>query len=403
MKIVGNAMLLKDINKSIVLNELRKNEPVSRANLVEITKLALPTVLRIVNNLIEEGLIIEIGKVDTASGRKPIMLKINKDLGYFIGVNIGTSLTVIITDFKGNIIDKLIVRTKNLEDPISVVKQIKVISDQLIEANQIEIKDVIGMGVATPGSGFKTGSQKKDFEFYAWHDVDFDKLLKEHKLIIPTLSEYNTICAAIGEQWFGIGRGVKDFVYITVDSGVGSGIIINDKVYRGKDGYAGHIGHHIVNIDGETCYCGNKGCLEMYTSATAIVRKVKAALKNGALSSIKDEVNDDFNAIDFNMVVKAYNEGDQLTIDIISEAARVMGYGVANAINVFNPDMVILGGDVISSCQPFLDKVKEIALQNVFAIKAKNIMINKSKVNKYPEAQGAVALVMKEIYKMPEI
>lgn len=398
MKTIGNAMLLKDINKRMVLNELRKHEPVSRANLVKITKLALPTVLRIVNSLIDEGLIIEIGKEDTASGRKPIMLEINKHYGYFIGVNIGTFLTAILTDFKGNILDKLIVPIEDQEDPIRIVKQIDAISEQLITTHKIAVDNVIGMGVATPGTGFKIGSQKKEFQYYAWHDVDFNQLLKKHKPTIKTLSEYNTICAAIGEQWFGVGKGVKDFVYITVDSGVGSGIIIHDKVYRGKDGYAGHIGHHIVNVDGETCYCGNKGCLEMYTSATTIVRKVKDALDNGALSSMTNEAVD---TIDFNRVVKAYNEGDPLTMDIISEAGRIMGYGVANAINIFNPDMVILGGDVINNFPIFLEKVKDIALSHIFGIKAKNVLINRSMVNKYPEAQGAVALVMKEIYKMP--
>lgn len=403
MSIIGNASLLKDLNKSIILNAVKDHEPISRAELVSLTKLALPTVLRNVNNLIEEGMVIEIGKGDASYGRKPIMLKINPNLGYFFGVRIGRRLVVICTDFKGRIIDSIIEFSNTSEGPTSVVKQIKKVIYQIMETKSIPLNKVVGIGIATPGFGFKTSPLISLSEFSGWESADFDRILKECITEIPTAHDYVTICGAIGENWFGKGKQVKSYVYIYVDAGVGGGVVINGEVYRGKDGYAGHIGHHVVNFEGGQCYCGNKGCLETYTSTAAIVNRVREKLSQGSDSILNSRINGDYNILTFNMVVDAYRDGDKLSMEVLVESGRILGIGIANSINMYNPEMVILGGEVCCSCPIVVEEAIKVAKNNVFAFKATNLQIVTSGIEQYAEALGAVALAISEIYKMPEI
>jgi N-acetylglucosamine repressor len=402
VKTVGNASLLKDINTSVILNAIKDHEPISRAELVNLTKLALPTVLRIVKHLICEGKVIEIGKGDTSFGRKPIMLKINHMGGYLIGVKISRRLVIILTDFNGKILDQIIELTDIGKGPGGVVRQIKSIVYKLIADFAIPIEKIAGIGIATPGSRFKTGSLIASSVFAGWENADFDELLKENLPDFKTVSHNVTICGAIGEQWFGLGKNIRNYIYVYVDYGVGGGVIIDGKVYLGRDGYAGHIGHSVVNFEGEPCYCGNKGCLEMYTSTAAIVRKIQTALKEGARSILREQVNGDFGNINFNMVMEAYKYNDDLVVETIAKAGKIMGIGIANSINMFNPDLVIMGGEVCYSCPVFTEEAIKAAKENTFALKAKDIEIAVSNIEQ-PEVLGAAALVMNEIYKKPEV
>lgn len=402
MKTVGNARLLKDINKSIILNMIKEREPISRAELVGLTKLALPTVLRIVNMLIEEGMVIEIGKGNTSFGRKPILLKINHMVGYLVGVKISRRLVVILTDFNGKILDQIIELTNTNEGPLGVVRQIKSIIYKMIENDAIPPAKIAGIGVATPGSRFKTGSLISSSVFAGWENINFDELLKEHLAEFTTVSRNVTICGAIGEQWFGNGKNVKNYIYLYVDYGVGGGVIIDGKIYLGKDGYAGHIGHHVVNFEGEPCYCGNRGCLETYTSTTAIVKEIQKRLREGIKSILSESTNNNPDKINFNMIIEAYKLNDPLVLETIAQAGRIMGIGIANSINMFNPDLVILGGELCHTCPVFINEAIEVAKENTFALRAKELEFVVSKIEQ-PEVLGAAALVMNEIYKKPEV
>ncbi|MGI6778126.1 MAG: ROK family transcriptional regulator [Acetivibrionales bacterium] len=403
MKTIGNASLLKDLNKSVILNAVKDNEPISRADIVNITKLALPTVLRNVNNLIDEGFIIEIGKGDASYGRKPILLKINPSFGFFFGVKVGRKMVVICTDFKGNMVDRIIEFTDIREGPLGIVKQIKRIVYQIMSNRDISIDKVLGVGIATPGFAFKTSSLISRSFFAGWEKADFEQLLQDNLPDLPTVHDYVTICGAIGEHWFGRGKDSKNYVYIYVDAGVGGGVVTDGRIYRGKDGYAGHIGHHVVNFEGDECYCGNRGCLETYVSTVAIVKKVQQRLAEGDDSILISRTQGDPEKVSFNMIVDAYRDGDVMAREILAEAGRIMGIGVANSINMYNPDTVILGGEVCCTCPVFVEEAVKVAISHVFALEAAEVDIVVSDIEQYPEAFGAVALAMSEIYKMPEI
>lgn len=404
---IGNASLMKDINKRLILNLIREQELISRADLVKITKLALPTVLRNVNELVEQGVIVETGKGETASGRKPVMLKINPSYGYYIGVGIGRRISVALADFTGHMIDLSKEDAAFSEGPEKIVEQIKEIVYRMIEANSVERDKVIGIGVATPGTAFKV---LQGNEFVGWESVNFKQLLAEYIPDIPAKAEFNTICGAIGEQWFGLGKQTKNYVYVYVDSGVGSGIIIDNKVYRGKEGFAGHIGHHVINFDGDTCYCGNKGCLEMYTSTTAVKKAVNQRLRTGEASLLnrtgdKPGETPEVTPVeaDFKSIIEAYNQGDKLVTEIIQYSGKILGIGIANTINIYDPEMVILGGEMCKSFPLFVEAAIQSAKENTFSLNAKQIDIAVSEIGRLPEVMGAIALVMDDYYKKPNL
>jgi N-acetylglucosamine repressor len=399
---IGNASLLKDINKRLILNAIREREPISRADLVKITKLALPTILRNVNNLLTENIIVEIGKGETSSGRKPTMLKINPSSGFYLGATFGRKLTLIMTDFNGNLIDQCIDYHNTKEGPLGAVKQLREMAFKMIQNNRVPLYKIAGLGVATPGSGFKNNSLISSSVFAGWESVDFNRLLQEQIHEFPTKTEFITICGAIKERWFGHGKYADQFMYIWVDYGVGGGLIIDGKIYKGKNGFAGHMGHHVVSLEGDLCYCGNRGCLETYTSITSILKKIQGKLHQGE-ASILTSMMSDINDLNYNMIMDAYKAGDVLVINELTKAGQILGVGIANAINMYDPEMIVLGGEISASCPLIVEEAIKKARENTFSLKSKSIQIIVSDMTHIPEAMGAVAIMMSDFYRKPEI
>lgn len=403
-RIIANASLVKNINKGIILNTIKEHGQISRSELVHITKLALPSALNVVGELLSEEIIIEDGKVDSSMGRKPIILRINADYGFIFGVNIGRKLSIILLNFNDEILEEVSEITYMKEGPRGFVNQIKRIIYEIIEARSIPREKILGIGVATLGTRFKTGSLINMSEFQGWQDVDYGKLLEEILPEFKTICEYITVCGAVGERWFGKGRDVKNYIYLYIDYGVGGAAIIDGKLYKGKQGtYPVHIGHHIVQINGEQCYCGSKGCLEAYTSSNSIVTRLKKRLISGERSALSEKVQgEDYSMIDFNAVLEAFNNKDPLVMEVIIEAGKAMGIGIANVINVFNPERIILGGEISYALPDFVEEAIRTARENVFQLDAKDVEIVVSDRRHYPEAYGAAALVVNKIFEIPE-
>lgn len=401
---IGGASLLKEINRNVVLNEIRKNGPISRAELVECTGLGFPTVLRIVNALIEEKYIQEIGKGGSAAGRKPIMLTINPKAAYILGIRIGHRVIVILTDFIGNIVDEHLENADLKDGPESIADMSYEIVKMILDRNHLNLSDVAGIGIATPGVDFKTCDKPENKDTFAcWQSANADEIFFRKFESCLVKIEFVTICGAIGEQWFGKTKNSKNNIYVYVDKGVGSGLIIDGKVYRGKDGFAGHIGHSIIKTDGDPCYCGNNGCLETYTSSTYIVRKVQKSIAEGNLSSLTETNRNNNSKITFNSIVTAAQQGDQLCNKTLQEAGEALGIGLANVINCFNPEIVVLGGEVCWSCPIIVDTAISIAKDNIFSNRARNVSIVVSDLTYRSEAKGAVALIMNEVYRSPDM
>jgi predicted NBD/HSP70 family sugar kinase len=207
--------------------------------------------------------------------------------------------------------------------------------------------------------------------------------------------------AALGEYYFGVARNVQNLIYLSAGVGLGGGIIIKGKLFRGSGGYAGEIGHMTVDPDGELCGCGKRGCWETVVGPRAIVRRVKEALETNIESQIRALVDDDLSRIDMDVVVQAAQAGDTVARTALEQVGVQLGIGVANLVNAFNPEMVVLGG-TLSLASPFLLPVIEKAIrEHALALPCAGVEVAASAHGADACVMGAVALVMDDILREP--
>ena len=191
--------------------------------------------------------------------------------------------------------------------------------------------------------------------------------------------------AALGEQRYGAGKGVKDLVLLTLGTGIGGGIIIDGKLYLGADGGAGELGHMTVEAGGLPCGCGNTGCLEMYTSGRAVAAEAAARLRKGEKSGLIENVEN----LTAEMVGNAAQKGDKLACDVIARAAFYLGVGMVNIANIFNPDMIIIGGGLAGLGEMLIAPGRKMVAERAFSINSRNVKIVKAKLGTEAGVYGA--------------
>lgn len=383
-KTTGNAKLMREINQGLVLELIKQQGPISRTAIAKRLNLALPTVMRIVDQLLNEGLIIAEGLGDSSGGRPPVLFNINPQSRYLIGVDVKRRLTVILADLMGNKLHREEALTESIAEPAGVIEQISEMVKGIIAKTGVDVEKIAGIGIGTPGMNSKSGSLIESSAFYGWHHVDIQGLLKG-KFSFPVVVENVAKAGALGELWLGKGMGFSNFIYVFADFGVGSGIVVNGQLYRGMTGDAGEFGHTVVEIvDGRQCYCGNSGCLEMYTSIPAILKEAEEVLGQ---SGVK-----------FQDLVEEAHSGSDPVIEIFRRAGKYLGIGLANLINLYNPEAIILGGEISLFCPWYVESAREHAKKLIFSKRAQKVQILTTGIHEDAGAMGAVALVMNKIF-----
>lgn len=346
----GNKDLIKDINIYHCINAIRSHELISRAEISKEIKLAQSTVTKIINPLVENGLIVEVGDGTSTGGRKPINLKFNNDYGFIISVKIEASklivalcnlspaiLSTTITDFQlGLSYDAL--------KPI-LIKSIRDIMKDRVFAIGITIS-----GIVDDDSGILISST-----LLGWSNVHLrDDLKKEFGINVYIENDVNAF--AIYQFNSEFGRNHNSFVCMTVGEGVGSGIVIDGKLYKGEFGGAGEIGHQILFPGGKQCYCGQKGCLEMYVNEDEVLRRIEQKIGR---------------AVTYNQVFRE-NEVDKTIVDnTMLEVYNYVGIAVINLIMQMNPQRIIIGVKKEVDTELLESYLKEIIRENWFYKKAK--------------------------------
>jgi predicted NBD/HSP70 family sugar kinase len=325
--VTGKPELLKRINRNIIIKLIIKHGVISRSELSRITKLALPSVMRIVEGLMGENLVKEVGKGDSTGGRKPGLITLNKEALYIIGVEIAIKTTMVLTDLGGNIIDKWESPQMAYVSPEEMLEKINENIEILISKHNIRRERLAGIGIGTPGSNFKHIKDIENSILKGWEKIDV-KAWFESKTDLPVFIDNVARTRTLSELWFGIGKSIKSFVYVFVDQGVGCGIVNNNTIHEGFSSVAGEFGHSIIEYHGRECYCGNQGCIEMYVSAGAITNGVVKAL------GVSD------GTFRFNNVIEL--EEEPKVQKVLYDSAKILAAGVANLINIFNPQVSYL-------------------------------------------------------------
>ncbi len=210
-------------------------------------------------------------------------------------------------------------------------------------------KDFIGVGVGAPGPLDREHGIVIIAPNLGWKDFPLRQRMQD-RLSLPTSLDNDANCATFGEWWQGAARGARNVVGLTIGTGIGGGLILNGALYHGSSHMAGEVGHTTIDMNGRYCKCGNYGCLEAYASGPAIATRAREVLvREGMKSAIRDMVHGRLEDITAQTVYEAAKGGDQLASEIVRDTGRYLGAGIANLLNIFNPDRVVIAGGVTAA------------------------------------------------------
>ncbi len=226
-----------------------------------------------------------------------------------------------------------------------------------------------------------------------WADVPLADVIRE-RYHVPTFIVNDASAAALGEHRYGAGRGIKNLVLLTLGTGIGGGIIADGRLYLGAVGAAAELGHMTVEADGPACGCGNRGCLEMLASGTAIAGDAMSRLRRGEKSSLLEIAGGKISRVTAEMVGKAARQGDRLAQEVISRAAYYLGVGMVNIVNIFNPEMIILGGGMAEMGDLLIEPGRRIVAERAFSISARAVRIVTAQLGNEAGIYGAAAFAL---------
>ncbi|SOE23952.1 Sugar kinase of the NBD/HSP70 family, may contain an N-terminal HTH domain [Spirosomataceae bacterium TFI 002] len=340
----------KNQNLSKILKHLYLKNSSSIAQLSKHINASVPSTTTFVNELLENGIIKELGASKTKSGRRPVFFAINGASRRILVISINIfEVTFFITDLDNTIIEKDVFEI-NIKDTGY---------KDFIESKVAEIlrlnSDIWAAGISAPGLVDKnTGIN------YTHSTLNFDAktslscYLRE-KTKIPFFTINDTQASIIGEHHYGLAKGKRNVVSINLDWGIGMGIMVNGKILGGNDGFAGELGHMQIDPNGTLCTCGKIGCLDTVASASTVVRRAKEGIAKGRLSTLTTLKND----IDLQSVVQAANKGDEFSIDILYDLGRELGKGLSVAVHLLNPEAVIIDGILTSAGDLIVSTLKQ--------------------------------------------
>ncbi|WP_434655506.1 ROK family transcriptional regulator [Thermoanaerobacterium thermosaccharolyticum] len=354
--------LLKGMNESLILNVIRHNKYVSRSEIAKITNLTPPTVTNIINKLLEDGLVKEDKLGESSGGRPPVILKINNEAFDLIVIIIGTDIMEeYLLDAELNIRESQVDSIKK-EDAESIFK---LLFDRIRHLKDISNKEIAGIGVVVRGPVKSSEGISVFSPNIGWRNVPIKERI-EREFNIPTFVENDVRAMALGEFYNGIAKDVGNVVFLKVGHGIGSTIILDGKIYRGINDMAGEIGHTTIDVAGPKCSCGNYGCFEALASEKALVNNVVKRIKEGSYSIVSEYVNGDLENITTRFIYKAAEEGDEVALSELNKIAIYLGIGIANIVNVFSPELVLISGGIVRGRKFIEDVVLETIKKRSF-------------------------------------
>jgi N-acetylglucosamine repressor len=369
--------LTRQHNRDLVLRTIFSHDSISRAEVARVTHLTRTTVSDVVNGLLSEGLVEEVGRGESIGGKSPILLSIVADSRYLIGLNLAQDkFTGAVVNLRGEIkeIVEIPVHDDNGEKALKLVYQIL---DQLTRK---KLKPIVGIGVGTPGLVNTREGIVVNAVNLEWQDLPLSQLLeKKYKLPVWVLNDSQA--AAIGEYVYG-GEHVpdKNLIVVNVIHGIGAGILINGRLFQGDGGGAGEIGHVVVQENGELCRCGKRGCLETVASARAVVQQMKMA-------SLEE-------------VFLAFQDGNSKAKAVVENAGHYLGASLANLIGTLNIQKIVLTGDMTRFGQEWLSAVNTSMQTGAFFRMTEDTKLEIGKLDYRACILGASAFLLLDDYSL---
>ncbi|MCL5031790.1 MAG: ROK family protein [Thermotogae bacterium] len=389
--------LFKSKSENFVVSSIIENDVIDRTSLSKVTGMSLPAISKIVRNLIDRGIVEEIGTSTSSGGRKPILLKFNSYYRFAIGIKIGLGYVyVIVTDFVGNVILRFAEHFDRTANPENTLMRLLEKSKERIKSSGIEIKKIIGIGVAISGSVDQEKGTLIFSSILGWENVEISKIFnKVMKVPVVVLNDVKSFTLA--QVWKGAKKEYKNFLVVTIGTGIGLGIVTGRKLYVGN-GNAGEFGHIVVNSDGEKCTCGRKGCLETEVSFGALVRKIKARdnFEIDKVISVSRENEGEETLLQILRITKEKNES--LFKSSFENFKKFLGTALVDLVNIFNPPLIILGGEALEFGEYFIKDVSNYIHDNAFNAFGKNVEIAEDTLGEDAWSFGVIYLLIQQAF-----
>lgn len=322
------------------------NGPTAIGVLRKALHLSVPKVTALLNELMDEGFVTDYGKDNSTGGRPPNLYGLTPDSAYFLGVDVHrTFVHIALTDFRKNIVAITEQEPYTLANTQESLDALCDIIESFIASSEISKEKILGIGINLTGRvNSATGFS---YSFFHFQDQPLSRIIGD-KIGIQVVVENDSRAMAYGEYAAGLVEQERNVLFLNLDYGIGMGMVLDGHLYYGKSGYSGEAGHMPVFDNNIICQCGKKGCLETEASGWALVERFKARAKTGATTKLVQQPGD-IEHIDLEAIIQAAKSDDVLAIELIAEIGEKLGRGIAALINLFNPELVVLGGSLAAT------------------------------------------------------
>lgn len=388
MKSLRRTVDLRQANTQVILRHLCFNGSMSRMEISTQTELSPGTVTNVISELLQSGVLIEKGLEESAGGRPRTIVDINAQYGYFIGVDLGeTQVALELFDLKmhkiGTALEPVVENENMVEQYICILQRG---CRRLMEQAGISADKILGVGIGVPGIVEHNGQVSVAAPMWNWRSEPVLDLV-EQAIGLPVYIDNGAKAMALAESWFGAGRGVQDMAVILIGTGIGAGIITKGALYRGATNSAGEWGHTKIVLHGRKCRCGGQGCLEAYAGAPGIQTSQREAGQQPPADEVQAVTE----------LVEAHKRGDPVAARVLRETTQVLGVGIANLINLFNPERIEIGGWAgLLIGGVVLDDLAACIKENALPLSTKELSIGLCQLGQDAICTGAACLVLEE-------
>lgn len=368
------------------------------ADLCKELNLSIPKVTNLLNDLIQDGMVQDNGKIDSSGGRKPNLYGIIPDSVVFIGVDVRKNhINIGLTDLSKNIIKISERLPYQLENNKESLENLCSLINQFVKESPVPKEKILGIGINLSGRINHTSGYS--YSFFNFEEEPLAKIIGA-KVGIPVFLENDTRAMACGEfSSGGIAKAEKDVLFLNLDYGLGLGILVDGQLYYGKSGYSGEFGHIPIFDNEILCHCGKKGCLETEASGWALTRMFKAKLREGS-SSIVTASKTNIDDIEMEDIINAANNDDVLAIELIGKIGANIGRGIALLINIFNPELVILGGSLSTTKEYIRLPIKSAINKYSLNLVSNDTQLKMSNLGEEAGIIGACLLVRNQVLSL---
>jgi len=378
-----------------LLKLLYENVRISRSDLSAMTGYSAFLVSKLCDSLLKKGFITEVGSGDSSGGRRPTLLSIAPGLGKIAGLHVGrVNARVVITDICGNELAFLKMPSRVIAGPsVAMPHLIDLLESALHKAN-VRRDELLGIGVGISGIlDRNTGTTLYWPKVPQWVNVPVRQIFADHFGIAPEIED-TPRTMALAERRLGLAQQAKNWVYLMVGASVGSAIFVNRELFTGSRGFSGEFGHITVKDDGPLCGCGNRGCLNTFVSATALIQSARSAVSEGLSPQLWELCKGEVDRISVELIVRSAASGDRYSVRLLNDLGGCLGKAIVVLMHLLDPELIVIGGGLAADAgEVLLPMIHKTVIDGVLPLTAQNLGIQVSELRELDWAIGASLLV----------